>query len=120
MAGLAVPMGNFIPSMLTGALVGRILGEIIASSQVEAAVTLADAGVYAMVGSAAMLGGFTHMTIAVVVILVEAARDLSLVAPLMLSISVSHIVSTCVNHHSYDEVLILRKGVPFLQPELPR
>jgi len=119
MAGLAVPMGNFIPSMLIGGLVGRILGEIIANSRLEGAESLADAGVYAMVGSAAMLGGFTHMTIAVVVILVEAARDLSLVSPLMLSITISHIVSTALNHHSYDEVLILRKGVPFLQPELP-
>merc|ERR1719220_1095589 len=79
----------------------------------------ADAGVYALVGSAAMLSGFTHMTIAIVVILVEAAHDLSLVSPLMLSIFISHIVSTCVNRHSYDEALILRKGVPFLESELP-
>lgn len=118
MAGLAVPMGNFVPSMLIGALAGRILGEAVAGSAL--AMGLADAGVYAMVGSAAMLGGFTHMTIAVVVILVEAARDLSLISPLMLSVSISHIVSACVNRHSYDEVLILKKAVPFLEPELPR
>lgn len=116
MAGLAVPMGNFIPSMLIGALVGRFMGETIAFSGYD---VLADAGVYAMVGSAAMLGGFTHMTIAVVVILVEASRDLSLVSPLMLSIFISNIVSTRVNQHSYDEVLMLRKGVPFLEAELP-
>ena len=33
----------------------------------------------------------------------------------MLSIFVSHIVSKLINHHGYDEVLILRKGVPFLE-----
>jgi len=79
MAGLPVPMGNFLPSMLIGALAGRLLGEAVGSSAVGH--TLADAGVYALVGSAAMLSGFTHMTIAVVVILVEAAHDLSLALP---------------------------------------
>lgn len=117
MAGLAVPMGNFIPSMLIGALVGRLVGEEFARKGMD---PLADAGVYAMVGSAAMLGGFTQMTIAIVVILAEAGRDLSLVSPLMLSISVSHIVTKCINQHGFDEVLILRKGVPFLEAELPR
>jgi len=60
------------------------------------------------------------MGITIVVILVEAAHDLSLVSPLMLSIFISHIVSTTINHHSYDEKLILRKGVPFLDAELPQ
>jgi len=122
MAGLPVPMGNFLPSMLIGALGGRLLGEVVRGEAVRRQIgtPLADAGVYALVGSAAMLSGFTHMTIAVVVILVEAAHDLSLVSPLMLSIFISHIVSKCVNTHSYDEALILRKGVPFLESELPR
>eukprot|EP00928_Gymnodinium_smaydae_P034516 TRINITY_DN24435_c0_g1_i2.p1 TRINITY_DN24435_c0_g1~~TRINITY_DN24435_c0_g1_i2.p1 ORF type:complete len:806 (-),score=150.46 TRINITY_DN24435_c0_g1_i2:571-2874(-) len=122
LAGIAVPMGNFIPSMLIGALSGRFLGEMVAAhggANGGEGAYFADAGVYAMVGSAAMLGGFTHMTLAVVVILVEAARDLSLVSPLMLSIFISHIVSACVIRQGYDEVLILRKGVPFLNAELP-
>jgi len=121
MAGLPVPMGNFLPSMLIGALGGRLLGEAISGHSLQAhlGVPLADAGVYALVGSAAMLSGFTHMTIAIVVILVEAAHDLSLVSPLMLSIFISHIVSKSLRTHSYDEALILRKGVPFLEAELP-
>jgi len=115
MAGLSVPMGNFLPSMLIGALLGRIFGEAIEGLDLD----LADAGVYSLVGSAAMLSGFTHMTLAIVVILLEAAQDLSLISPIMLTIFVSHIVSTLASRHSYDEELILRKGVPFLEPELP-
>lgn len=72
-----------------------------------------------MCGAAAMLGGFTHMTLAIVVLLVEAAHDLSLVPLLMLSISVSHVVSTGISHHGYDEVLIHKKGVPFIEADIP-
>lgn len=122
MAGLPVPMGNFLPSMLIGALGGRLAGEAVGGESLKErlGMPLADAGVYALVGSAAMLSGFTHMTLAVVVILVEAAHDLSLVSPLMLSIFISHIVSKIVNRQGYDEALIVRKGVPFLEADLPR
>merc|ERR1711870_108121 len=37
----------------------------------------------------------------------------------MLAIFVAHSTATRINHHGYDEVLILKKGVPFLDPELP-
>merc|ERR1711990_371777 len=67
----------------------------------------------------AMLGGFTHMTLAIVALLVEAGKDLSLLPMLMLAISVSHVVSTNLGGHGYDEVLILKKGVPFLEADLP-
>merc|ERR1712232_541076 len=76
-------------------------------------------GVYSMAGAAAMLGGFTHMTLAITALLVEASKDLSLIPMLMLSISISHLVSTNISHHGYDEVLIHKKGVPFLEAELP-
>ena len=73
-----------------------------------------------MCGAAAMLGGFTHMTLAIVVLLVEAANDLGLITLLMLSISISRIVSTSISHHGYDEVLIHKKGAPFLGSEVPQ
>jgi len=44
---------------------------------------------------------------------------LSLIPMMMLSISVAHVVSTRVSHHGYDEVLIHKKGVPFLEADLP-
>lgn len=114
MPGLPVPMGVFVPSLLIGSLSGRFFGEILKP------IGTADPGVYAMCGAAAMLGGFTHMTLAIVVLLVEAANDLSLIPLLMLSISISHIVSTSISHHGYDEVLIHKKGVPFLDSEVPQ
>merc|ERR1719443_641239 len=115
MPGLPVPMGCFVPCLLIGAMLGRFVGEAVAPMELA----LAHPGVYALVGSAAMLSGFTHMTIAIVVLLVEAAADLSLVSPIMLGILIASLASKAVNHHAYDEVLILRKGVPFLDAEVP-
>lgn len=117
MPGLMVPMGAFVPSMLIGALVGRLVGELVTAH--GGGFHLADPGVYALVGSAAMLGGFTHMTLAVVVLLVEAAHDLTLVAPLMMSVGIAHLVASHLCEHAYDEFLILQKGVPFLEAEVP-
>jgi len=116
MPGLAVPMGVFVPSLLIGALTGRFFGEVI---QTIEGLDVAHAGIYSMVGSAAMLGGFTHMNIAIVGLLVEAAYDLSLVPVLMLSVSVATFVGKSINAHGYDEVLIMKKGVPYLEPEVP-
>eukprot|EP00747_Dinoflagellata_sp_TGD_P051506 gnl/TRDRNA2_/TRDRNA2_147382_c1_seq1.p1 gnl/TRDRNA2_/TRDRNA2_147382_c1~~gnl/TRDRNA2_/TRDRNA2_147382_c1_seq1.p1 ORF type:complete len:763 (-),score=85.45 gnl/TRDRNA2_/TRDRNA2_147382_c1_seq1:66-2333(-) len=116
MPGLSVPMGLFVPSLLSGALIGRIVGEVVHKFDDR---LFASAGVYALLGSAAMLGGFTHMTLAIVALLVEAANDLSLVSPLMLSIMVAHIVARSINHHAYDEIIIMKKGVPFLDAEVP-
>mmetsp|Transcript_51655 Transcript_51655/g.82032 ORF Transcript_51655/g.82032 Transcript_51655/m.82032 type:complete len:393 (+) Transcript_51655:70-1248(+) len=118
MPGLAVPMGNFIPSMVIGSLIGRFLGEVMEGNNALNG-KVAHPGVYAMVGSAAMLGGFTHMTIAIVALLTEAGHDISLIPLLMLSIFVAHIFATITNHHGYDEVLIIRKGVPYLDRDPP-
>jgi len=115
MPGLQVPMGCFVPSMLLGALSGRFLGQLFQMLGLG----LAAPGVYSMAGAAAFLGGFTHMTLAITALLVEAARDLSLIPMLMLAISISHVVSTSISHHGYDEVLIMKKGVPYLEAELP-
>lgn len=53
----------------------------------------AVSGVYAMIGSAAMLCGFKRMSMAVVVFVATAANDFNLVPPLMLSVVVSLILS---------------------------
>merc|ERR1712151_266785 len=105
--------------MLLGALSGRLFGELLQPVGIAMNMQLATPGIYAMAGAAAFLGGFTHMTLAITALLVEAARDLSLIPMMMLSISVAHVVSTKISHHGYDEVLIHKKGVPFLEAELP-
>lgn len=72
MSGVCVPMGNFTPSMLIGAVVGRVVGELITTF--DNRICFSTAGIYSLIGSAAMLSGFTHMTIAIVVLLAKSCQ----------------------------------------------
>lgn len=120
MPGLGIPMGTFIPSMLIGGLLGRVMGEAIPSVFAVVGLNAAPAGVYAVVGSAAMLSGFTHMTLGIVALLVEALADLGLVIPLMVTVYIASFMSKLISPHGYDEQLIIAKGVPFLDSDLPK
>jgi len=117
LAGLSIPLGNFIPSMFLGGLLGRFARHVLGASGDE--MSLAHPGVYALAGSASVLGGFTHMTVAITVMLVEASQDIGLVGPLMLSVCVGRYVSLTVVPHDYNEQLMELKGVPFLEAECP-
>jgi len=119
MPGLPIPMGSFIPTLLVGALGGRLFGNFVSHTNDLLGAGSAPAGVYAVLGSAAMLSGFTHMTIGIVALLTEAINDLGLIAPLMLTVYVAQLTSKYITHFGYDEQLIIRKGVPFLDSELP-
>jgi hypothetical protein len=113
MAGMAIPMGTFIPSMVIGGVLGRFAGESLGE------VAVAPAGVYALIGSAAFLSGFSHMTMGVAGLLAEAAGEIHLVAPLLVVSIVARTVARLLAHHGYDSRLISRKGVPFLEAEIP-
>merc|ERR1719191_499022 len=99
-----------------GGLIGRIFG-VFLNGVIEGT---GPAGLYAILGSAAVLSGFTHMTMAITVLLLEVTRDLSLIGPLMLCISIARVISQAINHHGYDEQLILLKHVPFLEDDPPK
>jgi len=119
MPGLPIPMGSFIPTLLVGALGGRLFGNFAGAINDFLGAGSAPAGVYAVLGSAAMLSGFTHMTVGIVALLTEAINDLGLIAPLMLTVYIAQLTSKYFTHFGYDEQLIIRKGVPFLDSELP-
>jgi len=81
--------------------------------------TVAAPGIYAIIGSGAVLAGLTHMTVGIVALLAEAVGDFGLVAPLMLSVFVAQTASRLISNFGYDEHLIIMKGIPFLDPEIP-
>jgi len=116
LTGVPVPSGNFTGSMLIGGLAGRILGAFLSQIGVPG---LAASGVYAMIGSAAMLCGFKQMCVAVVVFISHCANDLTLILPLMVTITVSLLLNRAINPKGFDEEQILRKKIPFLPGEPP-
>jgi chloride channel 3/4/5 len=79
--GLRIPAGVFIPTMVVGACVGRILGMIVAEVSGQA-VTPAT---YALIGAASTLSGVSRSTIAMAVIIFELTGGAALlfVVPVM-------------------------------------
>jgi len=120
LTGIPVPSGNFTGSMLIGGLAGRIMGCLVRHLSINYHLGITtESGVYAMIGSAAMLCGFKQMSVAVVIFITGCANDLNLVPPLMMAVAVSLFLNKLINERGFDEEQIARKKIPFLTPELP-
>lgn len=113
--GILVPAGLFIPNILSGAAFGRIVGHLMNSSFPG---YVADSGTYAFVGSAAMLGGMSRMTIAGTVILLEACGNANFLLPLMVTFATARYTGNAINMSLYDLLLQIKK-LPFLEGTLP-
>ena len=97
---LPLPMGSFVPNLLVGSLLGRIIGEI--CELVYPDHLISEPGVYALIGAAAMLGGWTRTMIAVVVLLVEITGDVGMTIPLIGAVVISRGISMQIAHHSFS------------------
>ncbi|KAK3143559.1 hypothetical protein QOZ80_4AG0301830 [Eleusine coracana subsp. coracana] len=106
--GLALPSGLFVPVILTGAAYGRLVGMLIGSQS-----TL-DHGLFAVLGSAALLGGSMRMTVSVCVIMLELTNNLLLLPLVMLVLLISKLVADAFNANVYD-LLVRLKGFPHLE-----
>lgn len=117
--GLKVPCGLFIPSLVIGAITGRLMGmgiELFTYNYPNFLLHFSECdqcivpGVYALVGACAFLGGATRMTVSMVVIMVELTSGLSLMVPLMVSAFVAKIAGEFLNHGGiYDEHIHMNK-----------
>eukprot|EP00931_Biecheleriopsis_adriatica_P111932 TRINITY_DN8640_c0_g1_i1.p1 TRINITY_DN8640_c0_g1~~TRINITY_DN8640_c0_g1_i1.p1 ORF type:complete len:1171 (+),score=203.53 TRINITY_DN8640_c0_g1_i1:67-3579(+) len=112
--GSAIPVGLFIPNILAGACLGRAWGEVLKNDFGEDV----HIGVYAMLGSAGCLAGFSRVTISLVVIFLEITNNVNLVLPLMLVIMVSKSIADRFGPSVYDLVLELNPEVHVLEDDL--
>jgi len=96
--GAMVPAGLFIPSLLTGAAMGRAFGHLLLKMGFEQA----EPALYAMVGAAGMLSGFTHLTVSLVVILFELTGPLQYILPFMLACVTARSVGQQFTTSIYD------------------
>jgi len=113
--GTGVPCGLFVPSLYTGACLGRCVGILarILNESLHFSARSINPGVYAMVGAAAVLGGVCRVTISLVVIMFELTGGLQLVLPFMLTILTAKFVGDLFTKGIYDCYITLR-GYPFL------
>eukprot|EP00752_Nemacystus_decipiens_P007845 g7009.t1 len=107
-SGVWVSNGQFIPAILSGASLGRGIGELLGR----------NSRAYALVGGAGILGGITRMTLSVTVMMVEASGWVLFVIPLMLVFIVARSVGNRFNEGIYDTQISIMK-MPFLEQEPP-
>jgi chloride channel 7 len=115
--GIAIPSGLFVPSLLSGAAFGRLVGHLLHRLDPTNGL-FADSGTYALIGAAAVLGGMARMTISLTVILLEATGDMQYVLPLMLAVMAARFTGNVFNEGLYDIHIHLKK-IPFLEPDVP-
>jgi chloride channel 3/4/5 len=126
--GLKVPAGIYVPSMVVGGLLGRIVGHIVQ----WLALTYTDSGlfgqcnpagapedcvvpgVYAMVAAGATMCGVTRLSVTLAVILFELTGSLDHVLPFSIGVLVSKWTADFIEPRSIYDLLTDINSYPFL------
>ncbi|KAL5729658.1 hypothetical protein ACHQM5_002579 [Ranunculus cassubicifolius] len=106
--GIVAPVGLFVPVIVAGASYGRYVGILLGSY------TSLNHGLFAVLGSASLLGGSMRMTVSLCVILLELTNNLLLLPLIMIVLLVSKTVADTFNGNIYD-IIIRMKGFPYLE-----
>lgn len=126
--GIKVPAGIYVPSMVVGGILGRIIGLIVQTLALNYAHTglfgrcSADGdpescvvpGVYAMVAAGATMCGVTRLSVTLAVILFELTGSLDHVLPFALAILVAKWTADAIEPLSIYDLLTDMNSYPFL------
>jgi hypothetical protein len=111
--GTAIPTGIFVPSMVAGSAFGRLFGKAVYDSLPADSAALVSLPVYTVVGSAALLGGISRMTLSLSVLVLETTGSMSIIVPIMVTVFAAKITGDFFNHGIYDTQIHMR-GTPVL------
>lgn len=127
--GTVVPGGHMVPSMAVGACLGRVLG--LCLSLVQESVgdvgffaecaghdPCITPGVYAIIGSAAMLSAVSRMTVSLVVIIFELTDGIDYIMPSTICILVAKWVSDAFGRDGIYDELIQLNDYPHLNTKM--
>jgi len=128
--GISVPSGLFMPSIMTGAAFGGLLGiqlrKFVLAHNTDCWIMAVEdfdhhlvPGLYALVGSAAMLAGVFRSSISLAVILLEGTGQIQYLLPILLTIGVAKITAD-IFVDGLNEVQLDLKEMPFLHREPAR
>jgi len=104
-----------VPSILCGAAYGRIWGHVLTKMGFE---TTLYPGSFALIGSAAFVGGVVRMTISLTVILIETTNEITYGLPIMVTLLAAKFIGDLFNFGLYD-IHNEMKGIPFLEWSAP-
>ncbi|KAK9816286.1 hypothetical protein WJX74_004763 [Apatococcus lobatus] len=120
-SGLSIPGGLFMPSIMTGAAFGGMVGMHLI--QILPPWWNIQPGVYALVASSAVLGGVFRSAISLVVIVVEGTSGIDFLFGIILAVVVGNWIAGHLpggKEGAYASELQREGGVTFLRPEAPR
>ncbi len=100
--------GIFAPSLVLGALLGAGFGAV---AQGVLPGSVANAGVYAVVGMAALVAGTTHAPISAILIIFEMTKDYEIILPLMIACVISSTAARGMLAVSIYTLKLARRGV---------
>lgn len=106
--GIVAPVGLFVPVIVTGAAYGRFVGMLIGWH------SNLNHGLFAVLGSASLLGGSMRMTVSLCVIILELTNNLLLLPLIMIVLLISKTVADAFNGNIYD-LIMKSKGFPYLE-----
>lgn len=126
--GIKVPAGIYVPSMVVGGIMGRIVGHITqylvlryptfplfescpATGGIEACVT---PGVYALIAAGSTMCGVTRLSVTLAVILFELTGDLEHVLPFSLAVLCAKWTADAIEPRSIYDLLTDMNSYPFL------
>ncbi|KAK2875407.1 hypothetical protein FQN49_001605 [Arthroderma sp. PD_2] len=130
--GIKVPAGIYVPSMVVGGLMGRIVGHVAQYFVVhypnfflfghcpstKMAESCVNPGVYALIAAGSTMCGVTRLSLTLVVILFELTGSLDHVLPFSLAILCAKWVSNAVEPLSIYDLLTDMNSYPFLDNKL--
>lgn len=99
--GTAVPSGLFLPGILIGCTLGRMLTLFI-STNIETTVSPAT---YAIIGAASVLAGYSRLSFSLAVIMLETTENVNLFLPIIFTLFISFAVGRLFNRSIYVNAL---------------
>ncbi|RKU47989.1 hypothetical protein DL546_004978 [Coniochaeta pulveracea] len=125
--GLKVPAGIYVPSMVVGGLMGRLVGHMAqwlvmvtpswsvwGTCPVVGEGTCIQPGVYALIAAGATMCGVTRLSVTLAVILFELTGSLDYVLPFSLAILVAKWTADAIEPLSIYDLLTEMNSYPFL------
>ena len=112
--GAFVPGGLFVPSIVVGGMYGRVVGIFVEYLFPDSYI---NPGVYALLGAASMLGGFTRLALPVVLMLIELTGDATYLLPIMYCAMVGKFSADALYPPLYPQHMAIEK-IPTLTDNL--
>lgn len=125
--GIKVPAGIYVPSMVVGGLMGRLIGHVVqwvvmatpswsiwGTCPLVSDATCIQPGVYGLIAAGSTMCGVTRLSVTLAVILFELTGSLDYVLPFSLAILVAKWTADAIEPLSIYDLLTEMNSYPFL------